>query len=215
MESESNSNTEENNAQNKQEHIKQRLKDLGVSDDSKRPEKNWFSKYGNYLMISIIATLVAAYWVEYQDNDTDSVQQTAQVETPAEPVQKLNPHSPASQPNHRMQPGNQQHTFMRHNAMQQRMMQQRAWEQQQMRQQAWQKRVREQQTRNRQAWEQWQKQQQAQAANAGSASDSVQGQPSTPNQQGPFPYAAPYPQYYPLPSPPVYQQPYYNGWRGY
>ncbi len=215
MESESNSNTEENNAQDKQEHIKQRLKELGVSDDSKRPEKSWFSKYRNYLMVSIIAILVAAYWVEYQDNDTDSVQQTVQVETPAESVQKLNQHSPASQPNHRMQPGNQQHAFMRHNAMQQRMMQQRAWEQQQMRQQAWQKNIREQQARNRQAWEQWQKQQQVQTTNAGSVAGSEQGQLNIRNQPAPFPYAGPYPQYYPLPPPPVYPQPYYNVWQGY
>lgn len=214
MESESNSNTEKNNVQDKQQHIKQRLKDLGVSDDSKRPEKSWFGKYGNYLMISIIAVLVAAYWVEHQDQNNDSVQQTIQVETPIEPIQSLNPHFPSSSPDHRMQAGNQQHTFMRHNAMQQRMMQQRTWEQQ-MRQQAWQNQMREQQVRNRHAWEQWQKQQQAQATNAGSASDSVQGQINTRNQPGSFPYAAPYPQYYPMPQPQVYPQPYYNGWRGY
>jgi len=81
MESEEQANNNESDVQDKQEHIKERLKEMGVASDSVRPEKSWLSKYGNYLMVTVIAVLVAAYWYESnKDLDTGMAEQTAHME---------------------------------------------------------------------------------------------------------------------------------------
>jgi len=78
MESEDKANNNESDVQDKQEHIKERLKEMGVASDSVRPEKSWLSKYGNYLMLTVIAVLVAAYWYESnKDLDGATAEQTA------------------------------------------------------------------------------------------------------------------------------------------
>lgn len=68
METESASNEEENNEQSKRDHIKERLTEMGVSQDSVRPKKSWFSRNINFLIISIIAILVGVFAIEYQSS---------------------------------------------------------------------------------------------------------------------------------------------------
>lgn len=68
METESASNEEENNEQDKRDHIKERLKEMGVSQDSVRPHKTWFSRNINYLILSVVAVLVGAFAIEYQSS---------------------------------------------------------------------------------------------------------------------------------------------------
>ena len=65
MTSESQDNIEKDDKESKEEHIKQRLKDMGVSEDSERPEQSFISKYGKYFMAGIFIVLIAAYWFEY------------------------------------------------------------------------------------------------------------------------------------------------------
>ena len=68
--------------QSKQAHIKERLKEMGVSQDSVRPEKSWLSKNVNFIIIAIVAVLVAAYVYEYkfassqQDDNSVATQTT-------------------------------------------------------------------------------------------------------------------------------------------
>ena len=70
MSQESESNKEENKDQSKQDHIKERLKDMGVSQDSIRPERSWFSKYGKPVMLSIAAILIGVFWYESQKQES-------------------------------------------------------------------------------------------------------------------------------------------------
>ena len=70
METESASNEEENNEQNKRDHIKERLKDLGVSQDSVRPQKSWISRNINNLILAVVVVLVGAFIIEYQSSQT-------------------------------------------------------------------------------------------------------------------------------------------------
>lgn len=225
--------TDESTTQSKQEHIKERLKDLGVSEESERPKKSWIGKYGTYMAVTVVVTLSAIYWLESGNQDNDSVQQVAAEETSSNQVQNLNPHVPNVQPNNMMTSNNQQMSWQQQNAMHQRNMQQKAWEQQKMRQQAWRKQVREQQEKNRQAWQQYIKQQQAMnqggmPANGGSQRN-MQQQNNNPNYAGSYPH--PYgnnsnqrnysqgpgympnynqaPSNYPVPAP-AYRQPYPN-----
>ena len=81
METESASSEEENNEQKKRDHIKDRLKEMGVSQDSVRPHKSWFSRNINYFILSIIAVLVGAFAIEYQSSnkmETDNSQVATQ-----------------------------------------------------------------------------------------------------------------------------------------
>jgi len=203
MESESNSNEEENNIQDKQEHIKQRLKDLGVSEESTRPEKSWFSRYGNYLMVAVIGTLIVVYWLEYKNQDSKEEQQLTQTEA-TDVLHNSTPNYFNQQPRSNMQPTPQQKQWMQ----QQQNMYRQAMQQQEMRRQAWLKQVRDQQEKNRQAWEQYTKQQQEIYQKRIAASrDNSQNVYSQGNR---YMQAPPH---YPVPQSarqPVYQQPYSN-----
>lgn len=90
MESESQSSVDSNNEKSKLEHIKQRLKEMGVSDDSERPAKSWLSKYGKFLMIIIAAALVVAYGVEYSKQGA-TLEVTAVEDTAVEDTSATNP----------------------------------------------------------------------------------------------------------------------------
>ena len=71
-----NKKTAEDNAdETKKEHIQQRLKDLGVSDDSVRPKKSWLSRYGNHILVTIAIVLSVIYWLEYRamESEADAV----------------------------------------------------------------------------------------------------------------------------------------------
>jgi len=88
METESASN-EENNEQSKRDHIKERLKEMGVSQDSVRPEKSWIARNINYLIIAVVAILVGAFVIEYQssskieNDDAQAAEQNQSVEQAA------------------------------------------------------------------------------------------------------------------------------------
>lgn len=147
------SKVEQTNTEDKQEHIQQRLKELGVSDDSKRPEKSWVARYGNYLMISVILTLVVIYWLEYRTIDNTN-NHAAEMSAPVSqqpsnsygvPYAVQQPTTNYSQPLTREQWMEQQEK--RRVAMQQ------AWQEQQARQQEWQKNQYEQRMK---AWQDWQ-----------------------------------------------------------
>lgn len=153
-------------AQSKQEHIKERLKDLGVSEESERPVKSWYGRYGNYMIVTIVVVLSVIYWLESRTMDKNSVQQTAQKDSSVELAQNSNSHVPDVQQNNMMPVNNSQYAQMQQSRMHQNRqhqneMRKKAWEQQKLRYQQWQKHVREQQEKNRQAWEQYIKQQQA------------------------------------------------------
>lgn len=67
MNSESNENEKGSDVENKQQHIKDRLKEMGVSPDSVRPKKSGLGKYVSYFIVLVVAVLVAAYWYENQE----------------------------------------------------------------------------------------------------------------------------------------------------
>ena len=92
MDSESQTNDEENNVQNKQEHIKERLKEMGVSQDSVRPEKSWLSKYVNYVIGATVCVLVVAYWYETNRDDVLSAEETADNRMQDNYLQNTNPY---------------------------------------------------------------------------------------------------------------------------
>lgn len=135
-----------NNEQSKKRRIQQRLKELGVSDDSTRPEKKWFSRYGNYLMVAIIVSLGVVYWLEYssQRDLTESEVTTDKSTVKASSHQLVNNSSDASHPS-------RSEWFQKQAQHQQSM--QKAWQQHQQRYQQWLTRQREQQAR---AWADWQ-----------------------------------------------------------
>lgn len=87
MNSESNENEKGNDVESKQQHIKDRLKEMGVSPDSVRPEKSGLTKYVSYFIVLIVAVLVGGYWYENQkqDNPVDEVVVSEQNDVP-EPV---------------------------------------------------------------------------------------------------------------------------------
>lgn len=89
MESESQSNDD---VENKQEHIKQRLKEMGVSDDSERPKKSLLSKYGKYFLLLVVGVLVVAYWFEYSKQDDSASTQVADGNTVSAPGQWNDPY---------------------------------------------------------------------------------------------------------------------------
>ena len=64
MTSGSQDNIEKDDNESKEEHIKQRLKEMGVSEDSERPKESFVSKYGKYFVAVIFVALLAAYWFE-------------------------------------------------------------------------------------------------------------------------------------------------------
>lgn len=86
MESESQSSVENNDVKTKRERIKQRLKDMGVSDDSVRPEKSFLSKYGKYFMVVVFGALLVAYGLEYSKQDETVDVQVAEDNTDSKPV---------------------------------------------------------------------------------------------------------------------------------
>ena len=102
MADESQDNKANSEQHNKEEHIKQRLKELGVSEDSERPRASFISKYGKYFLPVVIVVLVAAYWYEYTkqpamdesqlagDNDVVT-QQPSQVYPYGQPMQRPEP----------------------------------------------------------------------------------------------------------------------------
>lgn len=87
MDSESQSSADNNDEVSKLEHIKQRLKDMGVSDDSERPGKSLLSKYGKYMMAIVAFVLVVAYGVEYSNQQSTVDMAAADDSTVSEPVQ--------------------------------------------------------------------------------------------------------------------------------
>ena len=103
MESESQSNDE---VESKQEHIKQRLKEMGVSDDSERPKKSFLSQYGKYFFLVIIGVLVVAYWFEYSKQDDLTNTQVADNNTASNQGQWNQPYGYPQQ--HQMQANNYQ-----------------------------------------------------------------------------------------------------------
>ncbi len=230
MEPESHSNSKESDVQDKQEHIKQRLKDLGVSEDSERPKKNWFKQYGNYFLIIIVALLVVAYWAEYKNQDDHSVKKMAKESTSVKQTEHLS--IPSSQAEHKIPLNNQKFSWEQYNAIQQKRMQQ-AWEQQKIRQQAWRKQVTERRKKDWLAWQQWLKQQQALRQTYGASKENrtaynrnpnyargypfrsghMQGSSNGVNQSRRDPYNMPNPPYYQVP--PNYPRPYYNGRQWY
>lgn len=187
----SNEATEEKSVQTKQEHIKERLKDLGVSEESERPKKSWFSQYGSYVMVAVAITLVTIYWLENKNQDNNPVAQVAQKESSGQQNQNTNLH----QPNQMMSSNNQGAPWMQKNAANHRMMQQKAWEQQKIQHEAWRKQMRDQQDKNRQAWEQYIKQQQAMYHRGMPANGAEQGnmQQQNPNQNQSPQFAGSYP----------------------
>jgi len=102
MSSETNSTTDENEVQaqdeSKQERIKQRLKDMGVSEDSERPKSSWLSRYGRYAFIVIVGLLVAAYWIEYTKSDMEKESQVASSNAAADEATANNATANPSQP---------------------------------------------------------------------------------------------------------------------
>lgn len=82
MTSESQDNIEKDDNESRGEHIRQRLKELGVSEQSERPKPSFLSKYGKYFFIAIIAVLVAAYWFEYSKQTNSEEQQLADATAP-------------------------------------------------------------------------------------------------------------------------------------
>lgn len=215
--------------QSKQDHIKERLKDLGVSEESDRPEKSWYGRYGNYVIATVIVVLSGIYWLEYKAQDTNSDQLAAKTNNTADSIQNSNPHVPYAHQKNMMPANNAQYAQMHQQRMQQNRLKQnemrkKAWEQQKLRYQQWQKQVREQQEKNRQAWEQYNKQQQAMYERMQS-SNGVAPNNGQQRNNNPY-YAAPYrynnqgnnfqnpgnmqpPQGYQGP-PPAYRQPYPN-----
>jgi len=193
--SESNNATEENSVQTKQEHIKERLKELGVSEESERPTKSWFRRYGSYVIVAVVITLISIYWLENNNQVNNHVEQVAQQESPVDENQNqtVNP----QQTNQMMTENNQATPWMQQNAAKHRMMQQKVWEQQKMRHEAWQKQMREQQEKNRQAWEQYRQQQQAMNQRGmpanGAGQGNMQQQQQYPNQNQNSKYAGSYP----------------------
>lgn len=93
MGSETQSNEEENSVKSKQEHIKERLKEMGVSQDSVRPEQSWLAKYSKYFFLIVISALVVAYLFVYKIQDAGYEETIAQAENPVLPVQQGNPYS--------------------------------------------------------------------------------------------------------------------------
>lgn len=98
MTSESQDKIEKDGNESKEEHIKQRLKEMGVSEDSKRPEQSLLSKYGKYFIAVIFVALIAAYGFEYNKKtnaegdtaaesttSTNAIQQTSAYWNPVQP----------------------------------------------------------------------------------------------------------------------------------
>lgn len=183
MESDSHSSIEENDVQDKQEHIKQRLKDLGVSEESERPAKSWFSRYRNYLIATVIVVLAAVYWFEYRSQNGSIEQPLAQTNTSIEPMHNSDVYYP--HPNFNQTPNPQQQRWMQQQDMYRQAMQQR-----EIRRQAWIKQVREQQLKGRQAWDKYIRQQQTMSQRG------MPEQNSNPYYGGPYPPFA-YQQHYP------------------
>ncbi len=50
--------------EDKQEHIKQRLKEMGVSEDSERPSKPWYIKYGVHMAATVLIVIGIVYYLE-------------------------------------------------------------------------------------------------------------------------------------------------------
>jgi hypothetical protein len=92
MSSESQANEEENDVKKKQEHIKDRLKEMGVSPDSVRPEKSWLSKYANYFIALIVVALAAVYWYENQKQGVADEAVAVSEENDASSERVLNPY---------------------------------------------------------------------------------------------------------------------------
>lgn len=93
MESESQSSVGNNDVKTKRERIKQRLKELGVSDDSVRPEKSLLSKYGKYFVAVVLFALLVAYGLEYSKQDEMVDVQVAENNTVSNPVYNPAQHS--------------------------------------------------------------------------------------------------------------------------
>lgn len=69
MTSESQDSMDNTEQVSKEEHIKQRLKEMGVSEDSERPKKSFFAKFGKFMLPAVVVVLVIAYWVEYSKQE--------------------------------------------------------------------------------------------------------------------------------------------------
>lgn len=117
MSSESQTNEEENDTKNKQDHIKDRLKEMGVSPDSVRPEKSWLSKYASYFIALIVAVLAAGYWYENQNQKQkqDVVGEAVAVneESAASSEYALNPYYENQQYNRMPAAGYESYTWRR------------------------------------------------------------------------------------------------------
>ena len=72
IENENTNNAGSDNAEKKQQHIKDRLKQMGVADDSVRPQKSRLARFANLIIFVVVAVLVVAYAYEYQASTTDS-----------------------------------------------------------------------------------------------------------------------------------------------
>lgn len=67
---------EQDDVAKKQQHIKDRLKEMGVASDSPRPQKSWISRNINFLIIAAVTVLVAAYVYEYQNSSVETADET-------------------------------------------------------------------------------------------------------------------------------------------
>ncbi len=203
----------------KQEHIKQRLKDLGVSDDSTRPEKSWFSRYGNYLMLAIIVSLGVVYWLEYSNQYNPNEQTVAKVNVPAtNPTINFNPHArqTTSQNTRKNNPYKRNNTspdayqaqWLQRQAQHRKAMQQ-AWQRQQTHQKEWLKQQRDQQAR---AWANWQKYIKQQQKNNQYYSAGYPTNQTAGNRKGQPGNTYPRNQWPPRYQQPYSNNPYYNRW---
>ena len=170
----------------KQEHIKQRLKDLGVSDDSQRPKKSWFSRFGNHIMITAVVVLSVLYWLEYRSMEQNTEVEVSEVTqdtdmndgsnnnttpyTTYNPYPVQNPYAnQIAQPrvdNPRVDNSSVEKTSVAEPEWSQKQAKyqeemQKAWKEQSLRYQKWQEKQRENQAKAWEAWQNYIKQQQA------------------------------------------------------
>ena len=110
IENENTNNAGSDDAEKKQQHIKDRLKEMGVADDSVRPQKSRLARFANFIIVAVVAVLVVAYVYEYQhstaDNDDAVADQTSTL-VQKEAVQNTVPTIATSNQQHWQQPQQQ------------------------------------------------------------------------------------------------------------
>jgi len=99
-ENENTNNAGSDDAEKKQQRIKDRLKEMGVADDSVRPQKSTLARFANIIIFAVVAVLVVAYVYEYQASTVDNGDAVAeQTSTPAENTAMQNTAPPVASSN--------------------------------------------------------------------------------------------------------------------